>query len=53
VLPYYCTPALVLALDELPITSRGKIDKRALTILAVARLETAAPQAAGAAVAVV
>ncbi len=35
-LPYYCTPSLVLAMDELPVTSRGKIDKRALTILAVA-----------------
>jgi D-alanine--poly(phosphoribitol) ligase subunit 1 len=35
-LPYYCTPTLVIALDEFPITSRGKVDKRALTIMAVA-----------------
>ena len=29
-LPYYCTPAFVLALEELPMTSRGKIDKKGL-----------------------
>jgi acyl-coenzyme A synthetase/AMP-(fatty) acid ligase len=34
-LPYYCTPAMVVAIDELPLTNNGKIDKRALTILAV------------------
>jgi amino acid adenylation domain-containing protein len=34
-LPYYCTPSLILAMDEFPVTNRGKIDKRALTILAV------------------
>lgn len=34
-LPYYCVPAAIYALPELPITSRGKIDKAAL-------LETAA-----------
>lgn len=33
-LPYYCTPALVLAVDALPMTSRGKTDKRALLDLA-------------------
>ena len=33
-LPYYCTPAFVLALTELPMTSRGKIDKRLLMNLA-------------------
>ena len=33
-LPYYCTPKYVLALDELPMTSRGKIDKRKLLQLA-------------------
>ena len=38
-LPYYCTPSLILPLDEFPITSRGKIDKRALTILAVEEQE--------------
>lgn len=34
-LPYYCVPSLVIAVDEFPMTSRGKIDKRVLTITAV------------------
>ncbi len=38
-LPYYCTPGLVIALDELPLTNRGKIDKRSLTAMAVAEEE--------------
>jgi D-alanine--poly(phosphoribitol) ligase subunit 1 len=29
-LPYYCTPAYVIAIDTFPLTSRGKIDKHAL-----------------------
>ncbi|CCN84819.1 putative ANTIBIOTIC SYNTHETASE [Vibrio nigripulchritudo SFn27] len=29
-LPYYCVPKVVFALDNLPKTPRGKIDKRAL-----------------------
>lgn len=29
-LPYYCVPVRVIALHELPITLRGKVDKRAL-----------------------
>jgi amino acid adenylation domain-containing protein len=29
-LPYYCVPAKVTAMAELPRTSRGKVDKRAL-----------------------
>ncbi len=33
-LPYYCVPSKVLALEELPKTSRGKIDKRLLLSLA-------------------
>lgn len=33
-LPYYCAPALILALDTLPKTPRGKIDKRALMTMA-------------------
>ncbi|GAB2925116.1 amino acid adenylation domain-containing protein [Streptomyces mayteni] len=33
-LPYYCVPATVYALDALPRTSRGKIDKAALLRLA-------------------
>lgn len=32
-LPYDCVPAQVFALDELPITGRGKVDKRALLAL--------------------
>jgi amino acid adenylation domain-containing protein len=35
-LPYYCVPALVIGLDEFPMTSRGKLDKSALTALAQA-----------------
>ncbi len=34
-LPYYCTPSMIVPLDEFPVTERGKIDKKALTILAV------------------
>lgn len=34
VLPYYCVPKFIIALDELPMTSRGKIDKRLLMQLA-------------------
>jgi len=33
-LPYYCVPKFVLALPELPLTSRGKIDKKLLLQLA-------------------
>ena len=29
-LPYYCVPAQITAMDELPRTSRGKVDKRLL-----------------------
>lgn len=29
-LPYYCVPKFVLALEKLPMTDRGKIDKKAL-----------------------
>jgi amino acid adenylation domain-containing protein len=38
-LPYYCTPALVVAMDEFPMTSRGKVDKRALLEIAEAQPE--------------
>jgi len=34
-LPYYCTPAFVIAMDSFPMTSRGKIDKRVLMAIAV------------------
>jgi len=30
-LPYYCVPSLILAVDELPATDRGKVDKSLLT----------------------
>ncbi|MEM9563521.1 MAG: AMP-binding protein [Actinomycetota bacterium] len=33
-LPYYCVPARIFAVDRLPRTDRGKIDKRALRELA-------------------
>ncbi len=36
-LPYYCKPLMIIALDALPRTSRGKVDKRRLLELAVAR----------------
>ncbi len=29
-LPYYCVPSIVISMAELPMTSRGKIDKRKL-----------------------
>ncbi|WP_328993582.1 amino acid adenylation domain-containing protein [Kribbella sp. NBC_01245] len=37
-LPYYCSPTLIVAVDKLPMTERGKIDRRAL----VSRLDTVA-----------
>lgn len=40
-LPYYAVPAKLLVLDELPRTTRGKIDKRALMTLAEAELTAA------------
>ena len=33
-LPYYCVPKQIFAIDELPMTNRGKIDKRYLLQLA-------------------
>jgi acyl-CoA synthetase (AMP-forming)/AMP-acid ligase II len=38
-LPYYCTPALMVAMDEFPMTSRGKVDKKRLMGIAVAQQE--------------
>ncbi len=37
-LPYYCIPAQVIALDTFPLTSRGKLDKRALMTIAAAHM---------------
>lgn len=33
-LPYYCVPTFVMSLDSLPMTSRGKVDKRKLMEMA-------------------
>jgi amino acid adenylation domain-containing protein len=38
-LPYYCAPSLVLALDDLPKTPRGKLDKRLLLKMAADEIE--------------
>ncbi|HEX4548211.1 amino acid adenylation domain-containing protein [Pseudomonas sp.] len=35
-LAYYCVPSLILAVDEIPLTSRGKVDKRLLLEWAMA-----------------
>ena len=43
-LPYYCTPAFIVAMDELPVTSRGKVDKRALLQLARDAQEKSQPE---------
>ncbi|WP_184929254.1 amino acid adenylation domain-containing protein [Saccharothrix ecbatanensis] len=32
-LPYYCVPSRVLAVDDLPVTERGKVDRAALASL--------------------
>ncbi|MBB5018234.1 amino acid adenylation domain-containing protein [Chitinivorax tropicus] len=37
-LPYYCVPTLVIPVASLPVTPRGKIDKRQLLTLAQAEL---------------
>lgn len=42
-LPYYCTPAFIVAMDELPVTSRGKVDKRALLQIARDMQESSQP----------
>jgi D-alanine--poly(phosphoribitol) ligase subunit 1 len=34
-LPYYCVPSLVLTMNDFPMTSRGKVDKRRLMRMAV------------------
>ncbi len=39
-LPYYNKPSLVLAMNEMPRTARGKLDKRLLLELAAKEIET-------------
>ena len=38
-LPYYCIPKKIICMEKFPITSRGKIDKRALLSLALRYIE--------------
>ncbi len=40
VLPYYATPTFVIGMDSFPITARGKIDKRALLVIAKEKQNT-------------
>ncbi|MEM8532881.1 MAG: amino acid adenylation domain-containing protein [Chloroflexota bacterium] len=40
-LPYYCMPKFVIAMNEFPMTSRGKVDKRELMRMAEEHEETA------------
>lgn len=34
-LPYYCMPLFIMPMDSFPMTSRGKVDKRALMKMAI------------------
>jgi acyl-coenzyme A synthetase/AMP-(fatty) acid ligase len=43
-LPYYCVPKIVIAMDELPKTPRGKLDKRFLLSLAAQQLNLKAAE---------
>lgn len=42
-LPYYCVPEIVIPMDTLPKTSRGKLDKRSLLALATQHLKLKNP----------
>jgi len=47
-LAYYCVPTLILAVDNIPLTSRGKVDKRLLLEWAMAhQLQQSNAQEAG------
>ncbi|MEZ5720524.1 MAG: hypothetical protein R3D59_01780 [Paracoccaceae bacterium] len=39
-LPYYCMPGLILPMDDLPRTARGKLDKRLLLEMAQEHIAT-------------
>ncbi len=39
VLPYYCEPKEIISIQNMPLTKRGKIDKRKLTVMAIEKLE--------------
>lgn len=45
-LPYYCVPKLVIAMDQLPKTARGKLDKRRLIVMAQDMIDANAKVAA-------
>ncbi len=45
-LPYYCCPKVVLPMDQLPKTTRGKLDKRLLLDMAAQALGNVASEAA-------
>lgn len=45
-LPYYCRPRIVLPMDALPKTARGKLDKRLLLVRAAEALRDVLPEAA-------
>ncbi len=45
-LPYYCSPAVILPMDQLPKTARGKLDKRLLLTLAAEALANTVVEAA-------
>ena len=38
-LPYYCQPLFILPMDQFPMTSRGKVDKRLLMTIAMEHQE--------------
>jgi acyl-CoA synthetase (AMP-forming)/AMP-acid ligase II/acyl carrier protein len=50
VLPVYMVPAMIFVLDKMPLTSNGKVDKKALTAMdgdpGLSRREIAAPKTA-------
>ena len=45
-LPYYCVPALIIPMEDLSKTPRGKLDKRLLLSLAEAEFGHAKIEAA-------